>query len=1162
MKYSNKIKCIDGNSAAAYVAYYFSEVSAIYPITPSSTMAEIIDAKANQGEKNLFGQVVNVVEMQSEAGAIAAVHGALQSGSLSTTFSSSQGLLLMIPNIYKMVGEFLPGVIHVASRAIATRSLSIFGDHQDINAVRQTGSMIFASSSVQNVVDIATIAHLTAIKASATVIHFFDGFRTSHEIQKIELLDPQIFKDLIDQKALEQFRKTAMNPHSNPVTRGMNENDDTYFQAREAQNSHFDNNLVIAKEYMKKISQITGRHHAPFVYYGADDAERLIIAMGSVVETIGEVVDYLTIRNQKVGYISVELYRPFSIDDLRNVIPSSVKKIAVLDRTKESGSREPLYLDVVNALSGMNIEIIGGRYGLSSKDTTPQDIKALFDHLNTDKLKKEFTLSIVDDVTNLSIPSDENFSLENEYYSCLFYGLGSDGTVSANKNIIKIIGDYTNLQVQAYFAYDSKKAGGTTRSHLRFGTKAIHSSYYIKEADFISISLDSFLIHYDILKNLKHGGKVLLNSPFPPSEIKKYLPKKFKADLAKKNAQFYVIDANNIAAEIGIGRRINTILQSAFFALNPQIIDYDKAKKYMKLKAKETYATKGEEIIELNFLAIEQGEKYHQVEVKEEWAEFKLIKAKKKKDFFETYAVPINSMQGNEMPVSMFMEGVINGSLESNTSFKEHRKIATQVPKWLSDNCIQCGICVYVCPHATIRAFLLTGEEIENAPQDFEKLKALGRDVGGLSYRIQVSVDNCVGCSLCVVECPGKNGKKALVMEDINQMMHEKALADYLYTKVSYKDQYFAKSSIKGVAFAKPYFEVSSACAGCGETTYYRLISQLFGKDMMIANATGCSSIYCAANPTSVFATDEQGKGIAWANSLFEDNAEFGFGMALSNQYQRTKVFDLLTEFNQHENEIVLNDFIEKFDDKMEVEKLYPQIIEVLNKSANPKANQLLSMKQHFINKSIWIIGGDGWAYDIGFGGLDHVLANNLNVNVLILDTEVYSNTGGQGSKSSPRASISKFNAGGKKTAKKDLGQILMTYSHIYVASIAMGANRNQCLKAIIEAESYQGPSVIIAYSPCIEHGIKGGLANHQLTQKKAVESGYWSLYRYDPRKEKALSIDYAKPNFDLYIDFVLSETRYSNLNNIYQESTYQFLIDSRNDAEKRFKRLVALSQI
>ncbi len=1168
---SKKFMTMDGNTATAHVAYAFTEVAGIYPITPSSNMAELVDAWASQGRKNIFDSVVKVVEMQSEAGAAGVVHGALQGGTLSSTFTASQGLLLMIPNMYKWVGELLPAVMHVSARAIATRALSIFGDHQDIYAARQTGVSMIASHSVQEAMDLAGVAHLSAIKASVPMLHFFDGFRTSHEVQKIEVLDYEDLANLVDYGALEKFRARALNPHTNPVTRGGAENDDIYFQGREAQNVHYSKVGDIIADYMKKISELTGRHYAPFTYYGDPEATRVLIAMGSVTETISEVVDTLNENGEKVGMIKVHLYRPFRADFIKEVLPKSVEKIAVLDRTKEVGTLEPLYMEVNEALKGFNdIElIIGGRYGLSSKDTQPEDIKAVYDHLNSENPFSGFTISINDDVTHLSLRSDKSFETKSDYTACLFYGLGSDGTVSANKNSIKIIGDHTDLYSQAYFAYDSKKAGGATRSNLRFGKSPIRSTYYIRKADFISCSLDSYLFRYDMLRNLKQGGTFLLSTSYKAEDLEKHLPKRVKKQLAEKNAKFYIIDANTIAESIGMGRRTNTILQSSFFALNPSILPYDEAIEYMKDAAEQSYGKKGQEIVELNYTAIDMGKDgLVEINVNPAWAELEVgsTRSSTGDEYFDEFVAPINALEGYDLPVSAFLENnVMDGSMRNNVAFHEHRTIATQVPKWIAENCIQCGFCSFVCPHATIRTFLLDENEVKNAPTEFETLTPMGKGVDHLRYRVMVSPDNCVGCSLCSVECPGKGGKKALVMTDVNEQLHEAPLANYLYKEVTYKSEFFPTDTIKGSQFLMPYFEVSGACAGCGETPYYRLVTQLYGSDMMISNATGCSSIFCGSTPSSPFVNDKDGKGVAWANSLFEDNAEYGFGMKIAQEF---KAQQLVRRFEsakaEFEPELVelVDQYLDVKNDRNKEKEVVPQLVELLKKSKSEKAAELLKEERDFVSKSVWIIGGDGWAYDIGFGGLDHVIANSLNVNILILDTEVYSNTGGQSSKASQAASIAKFAAGGKPTGKKDLGLMAMMYGHVYVASIAMGANRVQTIKALKEAEAYDGPSVIIAYSPCIEHGIKGGLANHQITQKAAVECGYWTLYRYNPaNEEKPLTVDYAKPDFSKFRDFVMTETRFNQLPNANPFEAEKLLDKASLDAQNRFGRLMKLAR-
>ncbi|WP_019893002.1 pyruvate:ferredoxin (flavodoxin) oxidoreductase [Allobaculum stercoricanis] len=1162
---------MDGNTAAAHNAYALTEMSCIYPITPSSPMAETMDTWATQGRLNAFDQVVKIAELQSEAGASGAVHGAAQAGVLATTFTASQGLLLMIPNIYKWVGENLPIVLHVAARSLASRSLNIFGDHSDVYSIRQTGIPMLASHSVQEVMDLAGVAHLSAIKAHTPFVHFFDGFRTSHEVDKIEVFDVDQYKDLIDYEALAEFRANAMQPHTNPVTRGANENDDIFFQGVEARNTHYDAVPDIVADYMKKISEITGRHYAPFVYYGAPDAENIIIAMGSVTETATETIDKLNANGEKVGMIKVHLYRPFSTKYLLDVLPATVKKIAVLDRSKEGGALgEPLYLDVIAALAGKDIEIIGGRYGLGSHDTAPKHIKAVFDHLKGTELKNGFTLGIEDDVTFTSLPCDDSFVIDDgKTTECLFWGLGSDGTVSANKSSIKIIGDNTDMYAQGYYAYDSKKAGGVTRSHLRFGTEPIHKTYYINNADFISVSLDSYMFKYDLANNLKKGGTFLLNTSFNAEDIVKHMPNRLKKELADKGAKFYIIDANKIASQIGMGRRTNTILQSAFFALNPQILPYDTAVDLMKKAAKKSYGKKGDEIVQLNYKAIDMGKDgLVEVVVDKAWSELPVgeLHTPTGDAYWDEYAARINGLEGYNMPVSAFTKhGVLDGTMQNNIAFKEKRAIAVNVPQWDAENCIQCGFCSFVCPHATIRTFALTPEEIENAPMEFETLPLMGVKDTNLRFRVQVSPSNCVGCGLCVSECPGKKGNKALKMVDINSQLEFDPLADYIFKETEYKTDLFPATTVKGSQMLMPYFEVPGSCPGCGETPYYRLASQLFGKDMQISNATGCSSIYCGANPSTPFVKDKDGNGTAWANSLFEDNAEYVYGMALANNLNKAKILKVMED----NMATVAPELKEKFEayiacglDRETQRALAPAIKELAANEANADVKGLVDAD--LVDKSNWIIGGDGWAYDIGYGGLDHVLANNVNVNVLVLDTEVYSNTGGQASKSTPRSSVAKFAAGGKSTAKKDLGQIAMTYGHVYVASVCMGADKNQTLKAFREAEAYDGPSLIIAYAPCAEHGIKGGLGNHQQVQRDAVACGYVDLYRYNPdNKEQPLTIDSKKePDYSKMEAFMLKEARYAQLAKLLgKEASDAMFEQAVTDAKRRRERLIAIEK-
>ena len=1164
---------MDGNTAAAHNAYALTELSCIYPITPSSPMAEVMDVWASQGRKNAFGEVVKIAELQSEAGASGSVHGAAQGGTLATTFTASQGLLLMIPNIYKWVGENLPAVLHVAARSLASRSLNIFGDHEDIYAVRQTGIPMLSSHSVQEAMDLAGVAHLAAIKCHVPFLHFHDGFRTSHEVHKVEVFDTEKYKELIDYEALAAFRKRAMNPHTNPVTRGANENDDIFFQTVEARNKHYEAVPDVVADYMAKISEITGRDYKPFNYVGAPDAKHVVVVMGSASECASEVIEDLTKKGEKVGLIKVHLYRPFSVKYLTAVLPETVERIAVLDRTKETGALgEPLYLDVLAALNGKGIEIIGGRYGLGSHDTQPNQIKAVFDYLKQDEIKTGFTIGIEDDLTNTSLPVDPDYQIESDATSCLFWGLGSDGTVGANKNTIKIIGDNTDQYAQGYFAYDSKKAGGVTRSHLRFGNSPIHATYYVNNADFISVSLDTYMFKYDVARGLKKGGKFLLNTTFSKEEIVNQMPNRLKARLAKANAKFYIINATQIAMDIGMGRRTNTILQSAFFALNEQIMPLETSVDLMKKFAKKSYGKKGDEIVQLNYKAIDAGKDgIVEVPVDPAWADlpFGSLRKETGDDYWDNYAGRINALEGYDMPVSTFAKYSLDGSMRSNAAYNEKRAIAAMVPDWNAENCIQCGFCSFVCPHATIRTFALTDEEVAGAPQEFATLPLMLDKSGTYKFRVQVSPSNCVGCGLCVSECPGKKGNKALKMVDIHQKLGEDALADYLFKETEYKQEKlaeiakpFAKSTIKGSQFLMPYFEVPGSCPGCGETPYYRLAGQLFGKDMMIANATGCSSIYCGATPSTPFVTDKDGQGPAWANSLFEDNAEYGYGMALAQNYKSAKIFRAM-EDNLDKVSPELKDLFEQFiaskGNKDLQHKLEPQIKALAAESDIEEVKALAD--QDIVEKSVWIVGGDGWAYDIGYGGLDHVLANDVNVNILVLDTEVYSNTGGQSSKSSQKASIAKFAAGGKTTAKKDLGQIAMTYGKAYVASVCMGADKMQTLKAFQEAESYDGPSLIIAYAPCAEHGIRGGLGNHQQVQRDAVASGYVDLYRYDPRKETPLQIDSKAPDYDKMRDFMLHENRFAQLVKLKGAEAAEAMFEAtKRDAMRRRHRLESLA--
>ena len=1164
---------VDGNTAAALASYNFTEVAGIYPITPSSTMAELVDQYSANGKLNFFGSKVKVVEMQSEAGASGTVHGALQGGAFATTYTASQGLLLMLPNIYKWVGELLPAVLHVSARAIATRALSIFGDQQDIYACRATGVTMICSHSVQEVADLAPMAHLVAMDSSAPVIHFFDGFRTSHEIQNVEFVDDAEWKKLIPMDKVEAFRQKALNPHTHAVTRGGAENPDIYFQGREAQNSHYANVLTVAEKYFAKVSQLTGREYAPFTYYGAKDADRIIIAMGSVTETISEVIDVLNAEGQKLGLVKVHLYRPFSAKHLLKMIPASVKKIAVLDRTKEMGAPgEPLYLDVIAALAqeGRHIDVVvGGRYGLSSKDTQPNQMKAVYDFLNA-KPWNSFTVGIVDDVTHLSIPVDDSFILKPDYKACLFYGLGSDGTVGANKSSIKIIGDVTHQYAQAYFEYDSRKSGGVTRSHLRFGKNPIRATYYIQHADFLSCSLDTYLFNFDMLRNLKSGGTFLLNTNLSDEDLIKSMPNRVKYQLATKKAKFYVIDANKIAEEIGMGRHTNTILQASFFFLNKEIMPYEKAVEEMKHMAYKTYSKKGEEVVKLNYKAIDSGEEgLRQIAVDPEWAKLpsKRVHKISGDEYFDTFVEPIVTMEGDDLPVSKFTEfELLDGTMKNDITFKEERSIADKVPMWHKENCIQCNQCAFVCPHATIRPFLLNEEEVANAPEIIkgEYIDAMGPSVKGLKFRIQVSPKNCVGCAVCAVQCPGKGGKKALEMVDAKSQFPLEEAAKYLYKHVEYKSDKFPVNTVKGAGFLMPYMEVSGACAGCGETPYYRLTTQLFGKDMLVANATGCSSIYSGSTPLTPFCTDKKGEGVAWANSLFEDNAEYGYGMRVATDH---KLGQILTILNARKDAVEpeLKELIEKYIANVKerdiVRTFLPDLIAKIKASKDEAVKETLKFERDFLDKSVWIVGGDGWAYDIGYGGLDHVLASEDDVNILVLDTEVYSNTGGQSSKSSQTGSIAKFTASGKTQAKKNLAMMAMAYGHVYVAQVCIGANYMQTVKAIKEAESYHGgPSLIIAYSPCTNHGIKGGMSISTSVEKAAVESGYFPIFRYDPRLEaegkSPLTLDCKEPDFTKFRSFVMNETRFSMLPIVNPDHAEELLTKSERLAKYRWDHI------
>ncbi len=1110
MAKEKKFITCDGNYAASNIAYLFSEHAAIYPITPSSTMAENIDEWAAHGKKNLWGETVKVTEMQSEAGAAGAVHGSLQAGALTSTFTASQGLLLMIPNMYKIAGEMLPTVFHVSARALASHALSIFGDHQDVMACRQTGFAMLAAGSVQEAQDMAAVAHLSAIKSSIPFIHFFDGFRTSHEIQKIEALDEDDLRSMVSEKALANFRARALNPDA-PVTRGTAQNGDVYFQAVETRNRAYDAVPDIVARYMGEIAEVSGRSYRPFEYYGDPKAENIIVAMGSVTETIKETIDHMEKEGKKVGLITVHLYRPFAEKYFFGVLPKSVKRIAVLDRTKEPGALgEPLYLDVKTALQGRgdNILVVGGRYGLSSKDTTPAQIVAVYDNLALREPKNGFTIGIVDDVTFRSLPQKEEFSIVKPGTTeCKFYGLGSDGTVGANKNTIKIIGSHTPKYCQAYFDYDSKKSGGYTCSHLRFGDAPIKAPYLVNTPDFVACHVPSYLKKYDVLKGIKQGGTLLLNSLWDEEQTKANIPDHVKAVIAKKNIKVYIINATKIAAEIGLGGRTNTILQSAFFKITG-IIPYEDAVKYMKDAIVKSYGKKGENVVNMNYAAVDRGGEYTEITVPAEWADITAKFENPNKDrlapkFVKDIADVVNAQAGDTLPVSAFME-YADGTMPAGTAAYEKRGIAVTVPEWDAEKCIQCNSCAFVCPHAAIRPFLMTAEEAAGAPAGVKY--ADGRaNLKDYKYALAISVDDCTGCGNCVDVCLAKD--KALTMVPYIEHQDEQANFDWLHKKIGYREFVDKKANMKNSQFAQPLFEFSGACAGCGETPNIKTITQLFGDHMMIANATGCSSIYGASFPASPYCTNVQGHGPAWANSLFEDFCEFGLGMKLGSDRARETVQRLMLQGLEcscctDEMKALFTKWLENKNDAAITREVADKLVPLMEKCGCDTCKALLEYKHFIPSRSQWIFGGDGASYDIGYGGLDHVLASGENVNVLVLDTEVYSNTGGQSSKATPVGAIAKFAASGKKIRKKDLGMMAISYGYVYVAQVAMGASPVQYFNAIKEAEAYDGPSLIIAYSPCINHGLKAGMGLSQKEEKLAVDCGYWHLYRYNPALE------------------------------------------------------------
>lgn len=1156
----------DGNQAAAHIAYMFSEVAAIYPITPSSTMAEYIDEWSAAGRKNIFGQTVLVQEMQSEAGAAGAMHGSLQAGALTTTFTASQGLMLMLPNMYKIAGELLPGVFHVSARALAAQALSIFGDHQDVMAARPTGLAQFATGSVQEVMDLAAVAHLASIESRIPFLHFFDGFRTSHEIQKIEMLENEDLAPLLNQEALDGFRKRALTP-DNPVTRGTAQNDDIYFQSREAANPFYDAVPDIVEKYLEKLAAVTGRKYGLFDYHGHPEAENVIIAMGSSTETIKEVVDHKNANGEKVGMVAVHLYRPFKASAFLSVVPKTAKRIAVLDRTKEPGATgQPLYLDVKDCYYGKaNAPIVvGGIYGLSSKDTTPGQIISVYDNLAQSVPKNDFTIGIVDDVTFKSLPMIDEVSMDDTTYEAKFYGLGSDGTVGANKNSIKIIGDNTDKYVQAYFAYDSKKSGGFTCSHLRFGDNKIRSTYLVNTPNFVACHVPAYLHLYDVTAGLKRGGTFLLNSVWSKEEVGKHLPDNVKRHLAINDIKMYIINATKIAGEIGLGNRTNTILQSAFFKIS-NVIPYDLAVQQMKEFIVKSYGRKGEEIVRMNYAAVERGGEIEEVEIPAEWSKISVGQAEvdSAPEFIQKIVRPINAQKGYSLPVSAFV-GREDGTWEHGTAAYEKRGVAAQVPVWNPENCIQCNQCAYVCPHATIRPFVLDENEQAGLGEGVDLLKTTGKQFAGTAYRIQVDVLDCLGCGVCVDVCPGRKGENALSMVPIETQFDNQKNWDYMVENVSSKAHLVdTQLNVKNSQFATPLFEFSGACAGCGETPYIKLITQLYGDRMMIANATGCSSIYGASAPATPYTKNEEGKGPAWANSLFEDNAEFGYGYLIAHQSMRKRIENIMLkarksdDFSAEQKEVFAQWILNKENGEA-VKEISAQVVAMLTGMDNDIAKEILSLEIYLTKKSFWIFGGDGWAYDIGFGGLDHVLAMGQDINILVMDTEVYSNTGGQSSKSTPTAAVAKFAASGKRIRKKDLGMIAATYGYVYVAQVAMGANQGQYLRALKEAEAYNGPSLIIAYSPCISHGLRAGMSKTQFEQQKAVESGYWSLWRYNPQLEaegkNPFVMDSKEPDWSKFKDFLMGEVRYTQLMKSFPHEADELFAAAKDNAQWRWR--------
>jgi pyruvate-ferredoxin/flavodoxin oxidoreductase len=1178
------MKTMDGNSAVAHVSYAFTDVAAIYPITPSSVMADLTDKFSAQGAKNLFGRQVQVTEMQSEGGASGAVHGSLAAGALTTTYTASQGLLLMIPNMYKMAGELLPGVIHVSARALTSHALSIFGDHSDIYACRQTGYAMLCSNNPQECMDLAAVAHLAAIEGRVPFLHFFDGFRTSHEIQKIEEWDYADLADMLNWDAVEAFRRRALNPE-HPVTRGTAQNDDIFFQAREACNKYYDAVPEVVVKYMDKVNAKIGTDYKPFNYYGAEDAEHVIVAMGSVCDCTEEVVDYLNAAGEKVGLLKVHLYRPFVADYMLRELPKTVKTISVLDRTKEPGSiGEPLYLDVLAAINGSDfagVKVYTGRYGLGSKDTTPGDIIAVYRNAESETPKRRFTIGIVDDVTNLSLPIVENpDTTPKGTHSCKFWGLGADGTVGANKNSIKIIGDNTDMYAQGYFAYDSKKSGGLTVSHLRFGKTPIKSTYYISKADFVACHNPSYVDKYDIVDDLKEGGSFLLNCPWDTEELSERLPGKMKKILAERHINFYTIDGIKIGKEIGLGGRINTVLQSAFFKI-ADIIPADKAKELMKAAAKKSYMKKGQAIVDMNYAAIDRGmEDLKKVEIPADWANAvdNSVADKAEGDgalveYVNEILKPVNAYKGNKLPVSTFMDHV-DGTAPNGSAAYEKRGIAVDVPEWNPENCIQCNRCAIVCPHAVIRPVAMTADELAKAPEGTKSLPMMG--LKDLNFVMTVSTLDCTGCGACAQVCPGKKGAKALTMQPIDSQRPKQAVFDYALTLEDKPEVHekFKFTTVKGSQFKQPLLEFSGACAGCGETPYAKLVTQLFGDRMFIANATGCSSIWGASAPATPYTKNKKGYGPAWQNSLFEDNAEFGLGMALGQKAIRNRLIEYVEGIQKDTDSADLKtacqNYLDTVTDSTSSRPATDALIAELEKNTeDAKVGELVKKtlvdKDELAKKSMWIFGGDGWAYDIGFGGLDHVIASGENVNILVFDTEVYSNTGGQASKATPVGSVAQFAAAGKAVKKKDLAAIAMSYGYVYVAQCAMGADNNQVLKAMVEAESYNGPSLVICYAPCINHGIKGGMGIAQLEEKKAVEAGYWNIFRYDPRLadegKNPFMLDGKAPSAS-YRDFIMGEVRYNSLTRSFPERAEKLFEKAEKVAADKYAHLEKLASL